>query len=243
MGNAKILDLVVHDVRFPTSEFLDGSDAMNPDRDYSAAYVELRTDDPGLTGWGMTFTIGRGNELCGAAIEAFRPARARPHARRPRGRPRVDRHRPHLRQPAAMARAREGRGPPRHRRAGERAVGPPGPAGGEAAVEVPVRPHARAGRVGRGLPPPHRRAHAGGRPRPAARGPARQGAREARPRGGVPGVLTSAGWRLRRRQIRRGAGGDRRRVAGVQDEGRPRPAGRPPARPDRPRGDRARSGS
>ena len=73
MANAKILDLVVHDVRFPTSEFLDGSDAMNPDPDYSAAYVELRTDDPELTGWGMTFTIGRGNELCGAAIEAFRP--------------------------------------------------------------------------------------------------------------------------------------------------------------------------
>jgi L-fuconate dehydratase len=46
---------------------------MNPDPDYSAAYVELRTDDPALTGWGMTFTIGRGNELCTAAIEAFRP--------------------------------------------------------------------------------------------------------------------------------------------------------------------------
>jgi L-fuconate dehydratase len=70
---ATITDLVVHDVRFPTSELLDGSDAMNPDPDYSAAYVELRTDDPSLTGWGMTFTIGRGNELCAAAIEAFRP--------------------------------------------------------------------------------------------------------------------------------------------------------------------------
>jgi L-fuconate dehydratase len=69
----KITDLVVSDVRFPTSEFLDGSDAMNPDPDYSAAYVELRTDDPGLRGHGMTFTIGRGNELCCAAIEAFRP--------------------------------------------------------------------------------------------------------------------------------------------------------------------------
>lgn len=67
-----ITDLVVSDVRFPTSEFLDGSDAMNPDPDYSAAYVELRTDDPGLRGYGMTFTIGRGNDLCCAAIEAFR---------------------------------------------------------------------------------------------------------------------------------------------------------------------------
>jgi L-fuconate dehydratase len=45
---------------------------MNPDPDYSAAYVELTTDDPALTGYGMTFTIGRGNELCCAAIEAFR---------------------------------------------------------------------------------------------------------------------------------------------------------------------------
>jgi L-fuconate dehydratase len=73
MADTTITDLVVHDVRFPTSEFLDGSDAMNPDPDYSAAYVELRTSDPELTGWGMTFTIGRGNELCTAAIEAFRP--------------------------------------------------------------------------------------------------------------------------------------------------------------------------
>ena len=39
-----IVDLVAHDVRFPTSELLDGSDAMNPDPDYSAAYVELRTE-------------------------------------------------------------------------------------------------------------------------------------------------------------------------------------------------------
>ena len=45
---------------------------MNPDPDYSAAYVELVTDDPALRGQGMTFTIGRGNELCCAAIEAFR---------------------------------------------------------------------------------------------------------------------------------------------------------------------------
>lgn len=69
----RITDLVVSDVRFPTSELLDGSDAMNPDPDYSAAYVELRTDDPGLRGFGMTFTIGRGNDICCAAIEAFRP--------------------------------------------------------------------------------------------------------------------------------------------------------------------------
>ncbi|MBT2336258.1 L-fuconate dehydratase [Variovorax paradoxus] len=62
----------VLDVRFPTSQHLDGSDAMNPDPDYSAAYVVLETDRPGLEGHGLTFTIGRGNEICCAAIEAMR---------------------------------------------------------------------------------------------------------------------------------------------------------------------------
>ncbi len=69
-----IIDVVAHDVRFPTSRALDGSDAMNPDPDYSAAYVVLRTDHPqGLEGHGLTFTIGRGNELCVAAIAALAP--------------------------------------------------------------------------------------------------------------------------------------------------------------------------
>ena len=61
-----------YDLRFPTSDLLDGSDAMSPDPDYSAAYVVLETDQPGLTGHGMTFTIGRGTEVCVAAIEAMR---------------------------------------------------------------------------------------------------------------------------------------------------------------------------
>ncbi|HEU5128745.1 MAG TPA: enolase C-terminal domain-like protein [Glycomyces sp.] len=60
----------VVDVRFPTSAGLDGSDAMNPDPDYSAAYVVLRADD-GAEGHGFTFTIGRGNDVCCAAIEAL----------------------------------------------------------------------------------------------------------------------------------------------------------------------------
>lgn len=69
-----ITDLSVRDIRFPTSRDLDGSDAMNPDPDYSAAYVTLHTDHPdGLEGHGMTFTIGRGNELCVAGAEALRP--------------------------------------------------------------------------------------------------------------------------------------------------------------------------
>jgi L-fuconate dehydratase len=59
------------DLRFPTSQHLDGSDAMNPDPDYSAAYVVLRSDSSDLSGYGMTFTIGRGNELCVAAIQAL----------------------------------------------------------------------------------------------------------------------------------------------------------------------------
>ena len=46
---------------------------MNPDPDYSAAYVILHTDQPGLDGHGMTFTIGRGNEICVAAIRALAP--------------------------------------------------------------------------------------------------------------------------------------------------------------------------
>ena len=65
-----------YDVRFPTSRALDGSDAMNPDPDYSAAYVILRTDEPNgsaLEGHGLTFTIGRGNELCVAAARALAP--------------------------------------------------------------------------------------------------------------------------------------------------------------------------
>ena len=69
-----ITDVVIKDVRFPTSKSLDGSDAMNPDPDYSAAYVILKTDaDNGLEGHGLTFTIGRGNELCAAAINSLAP--------------------------------------------------------------------------------------------------------------------------------------------------------------------------
>lgn len=67
----RITDLRVFDIRFPTSLSLDGSDAMNPDPDYSAAYVILETDQPGLSGHGLTFTIGRGNEICCMAIKAM----------------------------------------------------------------------------------------------------------------------------------------------------------------------------
>ena len=68
-----ITGLTARDIRFPTSRNLDGSDAMNPDPDYSAAYVTLHTNLPGMEGNGLTFTIGRGNELCVAAIRSLAP--------------------------------------------------------------------------------------------------------------------------------------------------------------------------
>ncbi|MEU0596863.1 enolase C-terminal domain-like protein [Streptomyces sp. NPDC006393] len=69
----RITAVDTHDIRFPTSRELDGSDAMNPDPDYSAAYVVLRTDAPdGLEGHGFAFTIGRGNDVQVAAIHALR---------------------------------------------------------------------------------------------------------------------------------------------------------------------------
>lgn len=70
---ARIIAVDTYDIRFPTSRELDGSDAMNPDPDYSAAYVVLRTDAAdGVEGHGFTFTIGRGNDVQVAAIDALR---------------------------------------------------------------------------------------------------------------------------------------------------------------------------
>ena len=68
-----ITALETYDVRFPTSRELDGSDAMNPDPDYSAAYGVLRTDIPGLDGHGFAFTIGRGNDVQVAALRLLEP--------------------------------------------------------------------------------------------------------------------------------------------------------------------------
>src|SRR5688572_29912928 len=70
-AGVKIVDLEILDLRFPTAKAAVGTDAMHPDPDYSAAYVILKTDG-GIEGHGLTFTIGRGNEICVAAIEAFR---------------------------------------------------------------------------------------------------------------------------------------------------------------------------
>jgi len=64
-----ITSVDVYDVRFPTSLTADGSDAMNKDGDYSAAYVVLGTDEDGVAGYGFTFTIGRGNDICALTAE------------------------------------------------------------------------------------------------------------------------------------------------------------------------------
>jgi L-fuconate dehydratase len=69
----KITGLETFDIRFPTSRTLDGSDAMNPDPDYSCAYVILHTDDPALEGHGFTFTIGHGTQIVVEAIRALAP--------------------------------------------------------------------------------------------------------------------------------------------------------------------------
>ncbi len=68
----RIIDVQVRDIRFPTSKSMDGSDAMNGNSDYSATYVTLVTDaGNGIQGHGLTFTIGRGNELCVEAAHAL----------------------------------------------------------------------------------------------------------------------------------------------------------------------------
>ncbi|MBY6062123.1 L-fuconate dehydratase [Microbacterium esteraromaticum] len=69
---SRIVALDTSDIRFPTSLSLDGSDAMNPDPDYSAAYVVVRTDAAdGIEGHSFVFTIGRGNDVQVAAIDAL----------------------------------------------------------------------------------------------------------------------------------------------------------------------------
>src|SRR6266576_113821 len=69
----RIMRAATYDVRFPTSRSGAGSDALNRDPDYSAAYVTLENEDPTLVGHGLTFTIGRGTEVCVAAIDALTP--------------------------------------------------------------------------------------------------------------------------------------------------------------------------
>ena len=72
-ASATIKGFEVTDVRFPTSDLGDGSDAMHTDPDYSAAYVVLNTDVPGLEGHGLAFTLGRGTEIVVQAVRALEP--------------------------------------------------------------------------------------------------------------------------------------------------------------------------
>jgi len=70
----KIVGFETHDIRFPTSANLDGSDAMNPSPDYSAASLVMRTDGPdSLAGHAHVFTIGRGNDIQLTAVRALEP--------------------------------------------------------------------------------------------------------------------------------------------------------------------------
>jgi len=72
-AKTRIDSLVVRDIRFPTSDFLDGSDAIHTDPDYSCAYVILKTSVAGLDGHGLTFSLGRGNEVIAACCRAYAP--------------------------------------------------------------------------------------------------------------------------------------------------------------------------
>jgi L-fuconate dehydratase len=67
LSDLKIRHAHVIDLRFPTSREHIGSDAVNVDPDYSAAYCILETDH-GPKGYGLTFTLGRGTELCVDAL-------------------------------------------------------------------------------------------------------------------------------------------------------------------------------
>ena len=187
---SRFTELRTHDVRFPTSRELDGSDAMNPDPDYSAAYVVLATD----AGDGLEGARLRLHHRARQRRPGGRDPRARAVARRPRrrgraGGPRRLRPRADRRPPAALARPREGRRPHGRRRGAQRAVGPAGQARGQAAVAAARRPRPRAARRARRLPLPHRRAHAGRGARILQR-------RRARPRGARSGSCAPRATRL-----------------------------------------------
>lgn len=69
--NLKIVDVIPQDIRFPTALKADGSDAMHKDPDYSCVYVTIKTSDPSLSGHGMTFTLGRGNDVVLKAVDSM----------------------------------------------------------------------------------------------------------------------------------------------------------------------------
>ena len=185
------------DVRFPTSKQLDGSDAMNPSPDYSAAYLVIKTDSPyGLAGHSFVFTIGRGNDIELAAVRALEPFLA--------GRDldavlddlggisrRADR-----RQPAALARPRARRRAHGDRRRAERLLGPGRQARGQAALAAARRPVPHPARRPGRLSLPGRRADPRRGDRPARARRRRQGRadRLAASSRGYPAYTTTPGW-------------------------------------------------
>ena len=128
--------------------------------DYSAAYVILETDS-GLEGHGLTFTIGRGNEICVAAIEAFRHHVVGRHARRSHGRPRRVLAAAGRRLATALARSRKGRRSICDGRHRQRGVGSLREGRAQAGVEAARRHDAGGDRSLHRLPLHHRRADAG----------------------------------------------------------------------------------
>ena len=184
------------DVRFPTARDHDGSDAMNPDPDYSAAYLVLHTEDAGAPGPRVRLHHRRGHgHLRGRHPDPWRAHRGRPDRGRVRGHGRVL---PAAigHQPPALAGSREGRHPPRHVRRAQRGLGPVRPRLGAAPLAT-GRGHdpGAAGRAGR-LPLPDRRADPGpgaGHPagRRAGQGPSASRSSSAT---GYPAYTTSAGW-------------------------------------------------
>ena len=69
----KITDIIVQDLRFPTSKDLTGSDAIHTDPDYSATYVTIKTNESNLKGFGIAFTLGKGNDIVAECIRNYAP--------------------------------------------------------------------------------------------------------------------------------------------------------------------------
>ncbi len=231
--SAVITSLETFDVRFPTSRDLDGSDAMNPDPDYSAAYVVLRTDaGDGLEGHGFAFTIGRGNDVQVAAIARARAVRRRAAGRRLR-RPGRRLAAARARLAAALARAREGRHAHGDRRRRQRALGPGRQARAASrcgSCWPTMSPEALVD--ARRLPLPHRRADPPRR-RWRSCGAAERGrpsGRRSCARDGYPAYTTSPGWLgySDEKLTRLCARGGRRRLRADQAEGRRGPRRRRP---------------
>ena len=233
----------VVDVRFPTSRSLDGSDAMNPDPDYSAAYVDRphgRRRRPRGPRLDVHHRPRHGDRRCG------RPCASAPRPR-PVDRRAVRRHGRLLatagrRQPAALDRPGEGRHPPRDGGGRQRRLGPVREDRRQAALEARRRHDARGDRRAGRLPLHHRRPAAGAGPRSTARARPQPRASERPSSGGTgyPAYTTSVGWlgydddKIRRALPRSARG----RLDALQVEGRCGRRGRPPARADRARGDR-----